>query len=266
MFAVKKFFPLLLSACCLSTAVLFSAPIRSSIGASEEAWIPADEFVNPYVADSMVAMWDGVWNTGLGEYDPDATTWKDLVGERDLELSGTSAFVNGRFVTDGSSGCYAINYNPIPRDQVVTIEMVAQLRYVQAPSFHFSCGDTRADGDRTGVIAYLSGLHLSFNCDTGADASIAANEKVVRSVVVVYNPVATYDSAVVAAYVNGQEVAMTRANRGNRNPQGNAVIVGGTTWNYNAADTFCRIAVHSRALTPEEIQYNYQIDKARFGL
>lgn len=247
-------------------AVLFSAPIRSSIGASEEAWIPADEFVNPYVADSMVAMWDGVWNTGLGEYDPNATTWKDLVGDRDLELSGTAHFSEGMLITDGSAGCYAINYNPIPRDEVVTIEMVALLKYRSAPSFFFSCVDTRTDGYRTGIMAALQGSYLSFNCDNGADASITKEDRHIRSVVVVYNPQATKDAAVVAAYVNGQEVEMTRANRGDRNPQGNAVIVGGTTWNYNGYGDFRRIAVHSRALTPEEIQYNYLIDRERFGL
>ena len=47
-------------------------------------------WVNPYVTDGLVAMWDGEWNAGWGLHDPNATTWKDIISGYDLDVtSGT---------------------------------------------------------------------------------------------------------------------------------------------------------------------------------
>ena len=42
-----------------------------------------------YVQDGLIAMWDGIENAGWGVHDPNATVWKDLVGDCDC------AVVNG---------------------------------------------------------------------------------------------------------------------------------------------------------------------------
>lgn len=87
---MKKFFPLLLSACCLATAVLFSAPIRSNLGGDGVEGI--SENTGPtaadYIQDGLVAMWDGIENVDWGAHDPDATTWIDLVNGIDIPVNG----------------------------------------------------------------------------------------------------------------------------------------------------------------------------------
>ena len=50
------------------------------IGARTAAWAKSGGWVNPYVPDGLVAMWDGEWNAGGGVHDPNATVWKDLSG------------------------------------------------------------------------------------------------------------------------------------------------------------------------------------------
>lgn len=49
-----------------------------------------------YVQYGLIAQWDGIDNVGAGTHNPDAKTWKDLVGTRDLALvSGKAAFADG---------------------------------------------------------------------------------------------------------------------------------------------------------------------------
>ena len=49
-----------------------------------------------YFQGGLIAQWDGIDNVGAGTHNPDAKTWKDLVGTRDLALvSGKSAFADG---------------------------------------------------------------------------------------------------------------------------------------------------------------------------
>ena len=46
--------------------------------------------------EGLIAQWDGIDNVGTGTHNPDAKTWKDLVGTRDLALvSGKAAFADG---------------------------------------------------------------------------------------------------------------------------------------------------------------------------
>lgn len=49
-----------------------------------------------YLQGGLIAQWDGIDNVGAGTHNPDAKTWKDLVGTRDLALvSGKAAFADG---------------------------------------------------------------------------------------------------------------------------------------------------------------------------
>ncbi len=48
---------------------------------------------NPYVTDGLVAMWDGKWNAGWGVHDPNATVWKNLLGDEGLDFPLTGMTV-----------------------------------------------------------------------------------------------------------------------------------------------------------------------------
>ena len=55
-----------------------AAFIRSMLGARGAIHGGNARWVNPYVTDGLVAMWDGEWNAGGGVHDPNAMVWKNL--------------------------------------------------------------------------------------------------------------------------------------------------------------------------------------------
>ena len=58
-----------------------------------------------YVQNGLVAMWDGIEDAGWGIHDPNATTWKDLVGSNDITLpSGSGMYFGDSFLHRGLSG------------------------------------------------------------------------------------------------------------------------------------------------------------------
>ena len=64
------------------------------------------KWVNPYITDGLVQMWDGIWNVGGGKHSDTTTVWVDLVGGR--EATGiTSAQVGANYMlSDGVHRCY----------------------------------------------------------------------------------------------------------------------------------------------------------------
>lgn len=79
-----------------------------------------------YVADGLVARWDGIDNAGTGTHDPAATVWKDLAGNLDLTLNssaGSVGWTGGNALLLG--GGYAYNANNAPAYK--TIEVVFKM-------------------------------------------------------------------------------------------------------------------------------------------
>lgn len=74
---MKRFF-LLLTICCW--VVCFGSPVKSMLGADGTEMSEVDEFINPYITDGLVAMWDGEWNAGFGIHDSTSITWTDCIG------------------------------------------------------------------------------------------------------------------------------------------------------------------------------------------
>ena len=55
------------------------------VAARTGAWAKAGGWVNPYVTDGLVAMWDGEWNAGDGIRNVFLPVIKDITGSgRDL--------------------------------------------------------------------------------------------------------------------------------------------------------------------------------------
>ena len=95
------------------------------LGARTGAWAKSGEWVNPYVTDGLVAMWDGEWNAGFGIHNPLAATIKDLIGTNDLILDPTSQIRPNSFTVERENGC--VTKNVVSPNDVVTIEIVATL-------------------------------------------------------------------------------------------------------------------------------------------
>ena len=77
-----------------------------------------------YVQEGLIAQWDGIDNADTGTHDPNATTWKDLVGGRDLNLTSTGKWnlIGDALATDGTSIAARRDNDSIPASK--TIEVV----------------------------------------------------------------------------------------------------------------------------------------------
>jgi hypothetical protein len=62
--------------------------------------------VNPYVTNGLIAMWDGIWNVGMGRHDSTSTNWVDLVDGKTAALTGSCSFEANAFHLPGDgAGC-----------------------------------------------------------------------------------------------------------------------------------------------------------------
>lgn len=84
-------------------------PVASSLGARSTAIVEnGSELGIPYITDGLVAIWDGMWNVGIGEHDEVSSTWKDLISGLDTVLP------SGAYVSDlciGFTGNSDVSYN-----------------------------------------------------------------------------------------------------------------------------------------------------------
>jgi hypothetical protein len=199
------------------------------------------KWVNPYITDGLIAMWDGEWNAGGGEHDAALGTCQNLVGNG--VLVGT-VFDNSFFVAstlpiidiDTSSNmtiewCYPDS--GVDRlCNLATANSLGKLRYL--------INDVRA-GYAHYQIRYWK---------NGGQVSVYPIVKTIRQGAI------SFGDGLFKVYGNGAWKASYEAN----NPSDSKVfIVAGKT-------SFNNIRVYSSCLTAEEIAHNYKVDKARFGL
>ena len=149
-----------------------ASPVKSMLG-TRAIESEGEVFENPYVADCLIAMWDGEWNAGWGEHDTNTTVWKDLVGARDLLLqTGVIVEENNMVMSDGMAAG-AVSSEII--SGVVTCEIVLEVSY-PVVSFSdngvgiiISNGPTESTTEFNGLVAETRGTQtrpLGFQIST----------------------------------------------------------------------------------------------------
>ena len=89
---------------------VFGEPIKSNLAASNISLVEAEEpFVNPYITDGLVAMWDAEWNTGTFRHDSHATIWRDCIEGAEITIVNTDP--NIAFTWQQNFLLYEDNYN-----------------------------------------------------------------------------------------------------------------------------------------------------------
>ena len=90
------------------------------IGARTAAWAKSGYTAKDYVQDGLIAMWDGIENAGWGVHDPNATVWRDLLGDNDITFEHGPAWDGDCAIFDGyTKGLFSTMDTPI-----VAFEMV----------------------------------------------------------------------------------------------------------------------------------------------
>lgn len=211
---------------------------------------PAPAWTNPYVTDGLVAMWDGEWNAGGGVHDASATTWKDLVGNNDLEIYGT---VSDYGVSNQGKYCAALKSGAI--DNIASIEVCHDFAGGRVEYAIIACSGA-IDTTRMGLVHY--GNSRAFQTYSNVFWDFPNIQAAMHS---------TVSATTSGCYVGG--VALQPASHGTdawNNPS--VVGIGGraSSGAYNFIATYNCIRFYNRALTAAEIAANYAIDKARFNL
>ena len=230
-----------------------------------------------YVADGLIAMWDGEDNQGAGVHDPAATTWVDLTGNHAPMAFRADPTVNARsYYVGAGGGCVksapdiaaALNAN------AATIEIVCNVKSLVDNASLFAC----VDGDSGNRIAWVRTSTAS-----GMKGIVAVAE---YKSTTFYEPYPKFDTAVNAVrsytftysadacrvYKDGSStVGASVANKGVSGNTATAAFSVGQRISQNGGfsaaisdmDVYC-VRIYDRVLSADEIAANHAQDVKRF--
>ena len=235
------------------------------LGARTGAWAKSGgDWVNPYVTDGMVAMWDGEWNAGGGVHDLSATKWKELISGTDCESVGTPTWGDKFFrSTSNKNSAYFNSFCPDTINAPGhTVEIVSEKRTDSRGVIWGSYGINGANGSN--FEYYRS--HKYFRAYYNASPDIRSDSYTFPIGVTKYFAACRDGDEYSIKDGEGRKLASTET--AVRNLKQSVMRIGTDSRTLSMCfdgDIFC-IRVYNRALTTEEIAHNYAIDKARFNL
>lgn len=223
---------------------------------------------NPYITDGLIAMFDGEWNAGGGVHDPNATTWKDLVGGLEQKLIGAIRFgenyIEKTAEGGGTSGLLSASLAATLNGTNNTIEVVYScVRDGNNQRYRLGSSGTEfmwTNGSNYWAVFYYSGSALKYILDVG---------KVVGNNVIDAFSLARNGGA----FIGYNKGIKTREKTG-ENDVGTVASEGSTyklisdaeaIYNVFQSKTYS-VRIYNRALTAAEVAANYAIDKKRFNL
>lgn len=229
---------------------------RSNVGATHISYGEHAESpiytASDYIQDGLIAMWDGIENIGHGEHDNNTDIWIDLVGGKELILNGATAsedhirFMLGSSAYSNSTGLSTSN----TQHGEICID-------VQSPPVNRQYMQFAKSSYRIFANAYSNRGGISL-CTAALGHGAWPSGKHTMSV-----------------YWPSNELHVDSILR--------ETVTSSDTWSIRSKDTiigdvnmtstpmgfdgkvYC-IRIYNRALSEEEISYNYNIDKVRFGL
>ena len=239
-------------------------PVRSMVaargsflgrGAGGGGW------VNPYVTDGLVAMWDGEWNAGGGVHDGSIENeWTDIVGGMKFSAQyGSSYFSDKRIVLSGCvlKGLTGALAAPLS-DARFTVEYVIPV-----------CTDERGyvfwrypPYSNPSIEIQRNGTNWVSYCDTASGHfNGLPSDKTFREFVVDGSSWKMCCNDVVSA----KTISFTQ--RIFSHSAGLALLGSAQgSSNYYFTGEACAIRFYSRPLSAAEIAANYAVDKQRFNL
>lgn len=227
------------------------SPIKSMLAAEknfrEDEYSP---FEIPYITDGLLAMWDGEWNTGLGEHDEEAIIWKDISNngfDFVLPENGASWRENNLLLSNVS---LHTALPPVSRDNF-TIECVAECT-----------GGTGAIvwlKNPTWIGGALVGWQTRARCYFPWKEIGDIGDRSLHSISLSWSPTGQF------LMVDGVVISRLQGTLDNRRILSDLYIGeynGGLCYNL----TGYSFRLYAKSLTEEESYFNYAIDKERFSL
>ena len=223
---------------------VLARPIRSGIAGyrilhEEEESID----LNPYVTSGLVAMWDAEWNVGFEEHSDDPAMWTDVSGNgHDLNLTDQNVVFSDWLASIPFSATIVSGTS----EPVRCIEAVFGLTKTD-PYFR---GKIVHTGSTYGIISRYKWLSVR---TTDVAASQMATDRDLTF--------AAYSFGIDFIYKNGVQQTTNRTSYTTQD-----VGSFGISLPASIRMTLANLRFYSRDLEPEEVAYNYSIDRARFGV
>lgn len=220
---------------------------------------------NPYIADGLVAMWDGEWNAAGGIHDASATTWVDLTGNhRPLAIIPTSgAYWKPQSITTEDTSCkIAYAFSSIGECcPFVSCEIVMRRRGKNWATLVCGGGDGTPGSPGKYAVSFANarneiaketgGTAYAFNAPSGSltQFHIGNGGAWERGVPL------TESATPMAAWPVCDTIALGSCYNGYSGSP-----------NYINYHEFFSIRLYRRELSPDEITFNTEIDHIRFGV
>jgi len=243
---------------------------RNGIAAAKRGW------VNPYVTDGLVAMWDGEWNAGGGVHDATATGWGDLTGRSpDIAIaSGEVSWSNNALVRIGKGGRTVAYPNIDLSDPLSgrTIEFVISADDLPASpttAYYFSSINIGGGSIRVTWQTSDPRLYYSLRAAGGMVNSTADSDTLSKPTTIsLVGSGTSYSATRNIAYYYTNGVYITSASFGGDpiTTPSLSLFQDVRSWPTTNTIRFHGIRFYARALTAAEIAANNAVDKARFNI
>lgn len=232
---------------CASAALhksLMGAKKTAENGVAPAAW------ENPYITDGLVAMWDGEWNVDGGKHNNNALEWTDLSGNEHNATVPSAGCFDSNSYNFSKKSTFTDFSNILTNSTGITVEFIANI--------------TKMGNDSAGIYFSLGGIGISFGRYGSKGIFSYVYGGWTNNQFILPTP---YPKSIVVVFRKGQSklawfdgVAPTATSEywSGKYPS----IIG----NGNGGGQIYSIRVYDRALTEEEILFNYSIDKERFGI
>lgn len=240
------------------------------VAARTGVWAKSEYTAKDYVQDGLIAMWDGIENAGWGVHDPNATVWKDLVGQFDMRIGDGTVVVNSDNFQFMSGEM--LNVSKVSQARLIEICFKINLKSKSSQELFLAnqCSDFGVSGSNWGGVFIFFKDNIIY-CGAGN----TWNKQLPNSTNLSEEELSQKMQLSVFLEVNDGYVVPSsfRLNNSDRElVSGDYYQVSSTTRvGRNAARPLLDsnvyfIRLYSRNLTESEFYANYAIDKARFNL
>ena len=200
-----------------------------------------------YVQDGLVLLLDGIENT-RGGHSASTNVWEDLSGNNyDVTMENIQINNNNMYFSGDTSIMYSLN-----NINAVSVEMVLELEETEQIEQY---------------IAYFGSIDKILAWSPTENAFSLGNKKKrysidklykLSSISVQYNPD--------AMYLNSKKLELNVGSESWMYSSQYPFMISGYSGGWRMKGKIYSIRVYNRALTQEEINHNYQMDKKRFGI
>lgn len=240
--------------------------VKSAIAGRQSASAPHESpFQFPYVSSGLIAMWDGIWNIGIGEHGSDANAWKDIVSGEDTSLPDVvSVLNNGVYFNDNGSISWMLT-PPLAealKSANITIEMCISIVPYNRVQYRTILGTSGLGNDiyiytPRGVSTTQSYIFYNYYGRASSVDSILDSNGYFSGTIAL---VCDVSSLMGKRYTNGRNTS--RATYSQIPSTMPTVMLSSLM----TGAVIYSVRIYSRPLTADEVAWNSDVDKERFGL